>query len=203
MERLQIHPINPQSRLLAQAAAILSSRDGICVYPTDTVYGIGVAATNIKAVNRLGALLEKDKTRLFSFICSDFAQVSTYAHISNATFKLMKKYLPGPYTFLLSATNLVPKKVCPKRTVVGIRIPDAPVTRALVALLGVPLANASVKLPGTLRGDSNAVASAVENEVDIMLDVGDLSAPEGSTIIDCTSEEPTLIRLGKGSWEGY
>jgi tRNA threonylcarbamoyl adenosine modification protein (Sua5/YciO/YrdC/YwlC family) len=193
-----VHPHNPQQRFLEQAAASLK-QGGICVYPTDTVYGLGACATNPKALDRIARLLQKDKQRLFSFIFADISQMSAYVKISNAHFKLLKRLLPGPYTFILPATNFVPKKVCPKRITVGVRIPDSPACLKLVELLGEPLANTSIEIPGALRGDSDTVRDAVLNEVDIMLDAGPLSDPRGSTIVDLTQDEPIVVREGKGS----
>jgi tRNA threonylcarbamoyl adenosine modification protein (Sua5/YciO/YrdC/YwlC family) len=202
MIHYQIHPVNPQQRMLTHAVDVLMRHDGICVYPTDTVYGIGACASNPKAINRIGDILERDKKRLFSFICSDFAQISRYARVSNQHFKLMKRYLPGPYTFILPATNMVPKRIAPKRHTVGIRIPDCRTCLALVELLGEPLANTSVQIPGQLRGEPEDVRRAVLNEVDVMLDIGPLDNPTGSTIVDLTGDEPVVVREGKGAWDG-
>jgi len=202
MLHLVIHPKNPQRRLLDQAVGILKNEDGICVYPTDTVYGIGACASNSKAVNRIAELLEKDKKRLFSYICCDFSQVSRYAKMSNRDFSIMKRYLPGPFTFILPATNYVPKKVSPRRHTVGIRIPNNAVCLELTRLLDEALANTSIKIPGQDRGDPDTVKPAVFNEVDIMLDSGTLENPTGSSIIDLTGSDPVVVRLGKGMWEG-
>lgn len=201
MLHCEIHPVNPQRRFLEQAADILKRRSGVCVYPTDTVYGMGACATNPRAVDRIGRLLQKEKKRLFSFICSDFSQMSRYVRIDNQQYKLMKRYLPGPYTFILPATNVVPKKICPKRKTIGVRIPACTVCTELVALLGEPLANTSIAIPGQLRGDPEEVRPAVLNEVDVMLDAGRLDTPLGSTIVDLTTEEPVVLREGKGAWE--
>jgi tRNA threonylcarbamoyl adenosine modification protein (Sua5/YciO/YrdC/YwlC family) len=201
MIHLIIHPENPQRRFLDQAVSILRNEDGICVYPTDTVYGMGACASNTKAVNKVAHLLDKDKTRLFSYICCDFSQASKYVTISNGHYKLLKRYLPGPYTFILPATNYVPKKVSPKRHTVGIRIPDCILCRELTNLLGEPLANTSIKLPGAVRGDPGTVKPAVMSEVDIMLDIGQLENPTGSTIVDLTGDTPVLLRDGKGEWK--
>gem|GEM_PF-1385846 len=132
----KIHPVSPQRRILEKVVYALKNEDGICVYPTDTVYGMGACVTNPKAVDRIRKTIEKDKSRLFSFICSDFSQVSKFVKMNNMHFKLMKRYLPGPYTFILPATNYVPKKVTPKRKTVGVRIPDNAVCLELVKLLG-------------------------------------------------------------------
>jgi len=197
-----IHPINPQTRLLENAAEILKSSDGICVYPTDTVYGMGGCATNPRVIDKISNIIQKKKKRLFSFICSDFSQVSQYARISNPNYKLMRHYLPGPYTFILPATNYVPKKVCPKRKTVGIRIPDNKTCIELVKLLGVPLANTSLNIPGEQRGNPGDMTDTISNEIDILLDVGALNNPIGSTIVDLTGEVPDVLRYGKGEWHG-
>ncbi|HAJ79260.1 MAG TPA: threonylcarbamoyl-AMP synthase [Fibrobacteres bacterium] len=195
-----IHPVTPQRRILEKAVHMLRNEDGVCIYPTDTVYGMGVCAVNPKAIDRICKILEKDKSRLFSFICSDFAQISKYVRMDNTHFKLMKRFLPGPYTFILPATGFVPKKVTPKRKTIGVRIPDNAVCIELVKLLGEPLANTSISMPGQLRGDPENIASAARHEADIMLDVGLLDNPTGSTIIDLTGNEPVVVRSGKGPW---
>jgi len=197
-----IHPVNPQIRLLEHAAHVLKHEDGICVYPTDTVYGMGACAANAKAINKIGTLLEKDKKRLFSFICCDFSQMSKYVRIENWHYKLMRRYLPGPFTFILPATNYVPKKVCPKRKTVGVRMPACPVCIELARILDEPLANTSITIPGDQRGDAYTVKAAVANDVDIMLDTGTLDNPVGSTIVDLTGSAPVIIREGKGMWHG-
>ncbi len=202
MIEYDIHPINPQIRLLEFTADILKNRNGICIYPTDTVYGMGACATNPKALDKIGTIIHKDKKRLFSFICSDFSQVSRYVKVNNTSFKLMKHYLPGPYTFILPATNYVPKKVCPKRKTVGIRIPDNKTCIELVKLLDVPLANTSLSIPSEDRGDPHNIRDGILDGIDVMLNTGELGDPTGSTIVDLTGDQPEVIRLGKGEWHG-
>ncbi len=202
MIHYQLHPINPQYRLLEFTADILKRKDGICIYPTDTVYGMGACATNPKALDKIGSIMHKDKKRLFSFLCSDFSQVSQYVKLSNEHFKLMKHYLPGPYTFILPATNYVPKKVCPKRKTVGIRIPHNKTCIELVKMLGVPLANTSLAMPGKDRGDPHNIRNSVLDDIDVMLDIGVLDNPTSSTIVDLTGDQPEVIRYGKGEWHG-
>jgi tRNA threonylcarbamoyl adenosine modification protein (Sua5/YciO/YrdC/YwlC family) len=195
-----VHPINPQRRFIESTSRICKNEGGIVVYPTDTVYGMGACLGNSRGIERIGRLLQKDEKRLFSFICSDFSQMSNFVQLSNANFKLMKRYLPGPFTFILPATNLVPKKICPKRKTVGVRIPGCRTVLDLVAALGEPLANTSINLPAASRGDPEEVRPAVLNEVDVMLDIGPLDDPTGSTIIDLTGDVPAVIREGKGVW---
>ena len=202
MIHYKIHPVNPQIRMLDRAVEILKNDDGICVYPTDTVYGMGACATNPRALDKICTFIEKDRKSLFSFIFSDFSQMSRYVRIDNAHFKLMKHYLPGPYTFILPATNYVPKKVSPKRRTVGVRIPDNTVCLELTKALGEPLANASIKLTGELRGDPENIVPVIMHEVDVMLDIGPLDRPTGSTIVDLTGKEPVVVRMGKGKWPG-
>lgn len=195
-----IHKQNPQHRYIDTAASILKEKGGIAVYPTDTVYGMGACVTNAHGIDKISHILEKDKKRLFSFLCCDFSQAAQYSRISNNSYRIMKRYLPGPYTFVLPATMMVPKKICPKRKTVGIRIPSCKVTLDLVSKMGEPIANTSIKLPGGLRGDPEEVKLAVLHEVDIMLDIGLLDDPSGSTIIDLTDDTPLMLRQGKGVW---
>ncbi len=202
MIRYKVHPVTPQARIVEKAAYALLHGNGICVYPTDTVYGMGACATNPKALDRICTIIEKEKARLFSFICSDFSQMSRYVRIDNAHFKLMKHYLPGPYTFILPATNYVPKKVSPKRRTVGVRIPNNEICLSLVRALDEPLANASINIQGGLRGDPDEIAPVVLHDVDVMLDMGPLENPIGSTIVDLTESEPVVVRMGKGEWRG-
>lgn len=195
-----VHPINPQRRFIESTAKICRDEAGIAVYPTDTVYGMGVCLSNAKAVEKISRILDKNSDRLFSFLCSDFSQMSNYVSLSNTHFKLMKRYLPGPYTFILPATNLVPKKICPKRKTVGVRIPDCQTILDLIETLGEPIANTSINVPGEFRGDSEVIRPAILNEVDVMLDIGPLENPINSTVIDLTGSDPVLVREGKGIW---
>jgi len=200
----KVHPVNPQKRSMESAARILSAEGGIAVYPTDSVYGLGACVTNPRGIDRIANLLEKDKNRPFSFICSDFSQISRYVRLSNAYYRLMKRYLPGPYTFILNATNLVPKRIAPKRRTVGIRMPGSVVALELVRLLGEPLANTSVHISGESEAanDPEAIKEALRHEADVMLDAGALDDPEPSTVVDLTGAEPVLVRQGKGEWDG-
>ena len=197
-----VHPANPQKRSMESAARVLSAEGGIAVYPTDSVYGMGACVTNPRGIERIARLLEKDKNRPFSFICGDFSQISRYVRLSNAHYRLMKRYLPGPYTFILDATNLVPKRIAPKRRTVGVRMPDSVVALELVRLLGEPLANMSVRIAGEVANDPEEIKEALRNEADVMLDAGALDDPEPSTVVDLTGAEPALVRQGKGPWDG-
>ena len=196
----KVHPDNPQKRYLESAAHILKVMDGLAIYPTDTVYGIGACISKPKAIDKIAMLIAKDKSRLVSYICNDFSQISQYARLSNSHYRLMKRYLPGPYTFILNATNLVPKKISPKRRTVGVRIPDCNVTRELVNILGEPLGNTSLKLQGDLSGNPEDIQQHFAAGVDVLLDAGPVDNPTGSTVIDLTDTDIKVIRIGKGEW---
>jgi len=181
-------------------SGILEKRNGLCIYPTDTVYGIGACVGNPKALEKLCRLAARNNNTLFSFICSDFSQVSIYAKIENSIFKMMKHCLPGPYTFILPATHLVPKRIVPKRMTVGIRIPDNAVCLELVRILGEPLANISLATEFPFDGNPDMLSADMKNEIDIVLDTGILDNAADSTILDVTGPEPVLVRKGKGDW---
>ena len=201
MEKYEIHPESPQARFIVKAGEKLK-KDAIAIYPTDTVYGVGCCASNIKKIKEIAKILHRDEESLFSFICSDISQVSEYAEISTHNFKLLKKYLPGPYTFILPSTQLVYKKLAQKRKTVGIRIPDFEITRELVSEVGEPIANMSLNISGELRGDPELfITPDVINGVDIMVDCGILDNSKGTTIVDLTTNTPEVIRWGKGEWD--
>jgi len=195
-----VHPITPQRRILDAAVELLIKHDGVCIYPTDTIYGIGACVSNPKAVEKLARIAKGNSSGLFSFICHDFSQASKYTKISNSSFKLLKHYLPGPYTFILPATQYVPKRIMPKRKTVGIRIPDNEVCLELVKLLNEPLANTSLNSPEVFTGNPDQLSPAMRNEIDVVLDAGSLEEAIDSTIIDLTGPEPILVRFGKGIW---
>jgi tRNA threonylcarbamoyl adenosine modification protein (Sua5/YciO/YrdC/YwlC family) len=195
-----VHPITPQRRILELASGILEKRNGLCIYPTDTVYGIGACVGNPKALEKLCRLAARNNNTLFSFICADFSEASTYAKIDNSIYKIMKHCLPGPYTFILPATHLVPKRIVPKRTTVGIRIPDNAVCLELVRMLGQPLANISLSTEDTFDGNPEKLSPDMRNEIDIVLDTGIIENAGDSTILDVTGTEPILVRQGKGIW---
>lgn len=197
MKRIQIHPDNPQLRLLKPALEAL--RDGgLIVYPTDSVYGLGCDLRNKNAVEKIYRIKGNDKRKLLSFICRDLKNISEYAYVSNAAYKAMRHLLPGPYTFILNATKQVPKILLEKRATVGIRVPDNAVCQALLAEFGHPVISTSACLPDQdYLGDTDAIATTFEHLADIFLDSGP-GGLEPSTIIDFTRDEPSVVRQGKG-----
>ena len=196
---ITVHPVNPEQRLIRRAVDILQA-GGIIIYPTDTVYGMGCSAENKNAIERIYLIKHQRQDKPFSFVCSDLKHISEYAHVSNPAFKVMKHLIPGPYTFILPATRMknLPKILMSRRKTVGIRVPDSPVTLALVRELGHPILSTSVTLHnGDLLNDPDQIAEEFNSQVDVIINGGILtSAP--SSVIDLTDDEPKVIRVGAG-----
>jgi tRNA threonylcarbamoyl adenosine modification protein (Sua5/YciO/YrdC/YwlC family) len=197
---IKIYPENPNPRDLDQVVEVL--RDGgVIIYPTDTVYGIGCDISKPKAVERIIKIKEmKPKEARFSFICSDLSHIADYARIDNSTFKLIKRNLPGPFTFILPGLNRVPDYFISKRKTVGIRIPDNSIILELVKLLGNPILTTSLKDDDEVieyTTDPELIYEKYQDLVDIVID-GGYGGNIPSTIVDCTEAEPTIVRHGKG-----
>lgn len=200
---LHIHPENPQPRQIKTIVECLQ-RGGIIIYPTDTIYGLGCDILQQKAVERICRIKKVDpKKAQLSFICSDLSHLSDYAkQLPTTTFRLLKEYLPGPYTFILPASKMVPKILQSKKDTIGLRIPDNKIALAIVNELGRPVLSAS--LPGEMvedYTDPEIMHENFRNEVDIVID-GGIGGVTPSTIIDCTKEEFEVIRQGAGVWNG-
>lgn|ERR1700694_2853545 len=199
---LHIHPDNPQQRLINQVVAILKS-GGIIIYPTDTIYGLGCDIFQHKAVERICQIKQvaPQKANL-SFVCYDLSDLSHYAkQLDTPVYRTLKKYLPGPYTFILEASKEVPKILKTKKDTVGIRVPDNKIARCIVHELGNPILSAS--LPGDLvedYTDPEIIHDRFENQVSAVVD-GGIGGIIPSTIIDFTKDEPELVRVGAGAWE--
>lgn len=196
---LRIHPKDPQLRLIRQAVDILQ-KGGVIIYPTDTVYGIGCDILQADAIERICRLKGIDPRKAnLSFICNDLSHLSEYTKpISTPTFRLLKDHLPGPYTFILPASKLVPKILQSKKSTIGLRIPDNPIAMALVRELGRPILSTS--LPGELVEDTTDPDVMYENfgnQVDAVID-GGIGGMVPSTVVDCSDEEPVVIREGAG-----
>ena len=204
---LDIHPENPDSRKIDQVVKLLR-KGAIIIYPTDSVYSIGCALSSKKALERLaqikGIKLEKAN---FSLICADLSDLSNYAkQVDTNIYKLMKRALPGPYTFILNASSQVPKFFTVKKKTVGIRVPDNKIAQALIAELGEPLVATSVHddqddLMEYIT-DPELIHERYEKQVDAVLN-GGVGNMEASTIFDCTKNTAELIREGLGSVEGF
>ncbi len=200
---IHIHPENPQARNIQTVAAVLK-KGGIIIYPTDTIYGIGCDIYNKDAIEKICRIKKMDpKKAQFSFICKDLSNLSHYArNVSNPAFRILKKYLPGPYTFILQASREVPKILKAKKDTVGIRIPDNNICQAIIEALGNPIMTASLPMEEDVEyyTDPEIIHDTFENLVDLVIDAG----PGGiiaSTVIDCTENEPVLVRQGLGPWD--
>jgi tRNA threonylcarbamoyl adenosine modification protein (Sua5/YciO/YrdC/YwlC family) len=197
MEYYELHPINPEIRFINKAINVLKE-GGIIIYPTDTVYGIGCDIFNKQALDRVKDIKINPDIKLFSFICADLKDISKYARVSDYAYKTMKHLLPGPYTFILPAAKLVPKKLWSKRKTVGIRIPDHKVALKIVEGLGNPIVSTSVTTrKGELLFDPHEIKSIFDFQVDLMLASGNLSG-KPSSVIDLSQEEPIIVREGAG-----
>lgn len=202
-ELLHIHPQNPEGRKISKAVEVLRN-GGIIVYPTDTIYGIGCDLMNKKAVERLCKILETKPQKLdLSFICNDLSHISEYVkNLETSSFKLLKKNLPGPFTFLLEASNKVPKILDVNKKTVGIRIPDHSIPRMIVAELGNPLITSSIKDDDTIKEyttDPEEIFEDFKNKVDLVID-GGAGGNVPSTVVDLTGNEPEIIRRGLGEF---
>jgi tRNA threonylcarbamoyl adenosine modification protein (Sua5/YciO/YrdC/YwlC family) len=197
MIRLEISPDYPSERRLQQAIAILRE-GGLIIYPTDTVYGLGCDVHNKKGVERIYQLKGNDKRKLLSFICPDLKEIAQYALVSTPAYKVMKRLTPGPYTFILEASRLVPKILLEKRKTVGIRVPDHPISQRLLQGLGKPIISTSATLAHqSYMQDIEEISEIFRHYVDVVIDSGPGSL-EPSSVIDLTGEHPVIVRAGKG-----
>ena len=198
---LHIHPDNPQERLIDQVVDELR-KGAVIIYPTDTIYGIGCDIYNSKAIDKLCRIkgVKAEKTS-FSFICSDLSNISEYARsISTPIFKLMKRTLPGPFTYILNASSQVPKLLQKKKKTVGIRIPDNKIVLEIVERLGNPIITTSLKVDDEILEyptDPELIFEDYQNQVDFVID-GGYGNIDASTVVDCTGDEPEVIREGAG-----
>jgi tRNA threonylcarbamoyl adenosine modification protein (Sua5/YciO/YrdC/YwlC family) len=200
---LTLHPDNPNARHLKTIIECLKD-GGVIIYPTDTVYGMGCDIFQHKAVERICRIKHIDPAKAqFSFICYDLSHLSDYAKsVDTPTFRMLKKALPGPYTFILPASRAVPRILKAKKDTVGIRVPDNNISRAIVKELGNPVMSTSLPIDKYVEEytDPEIIHEKFGKIVDIVVD-GGLGGMTFSTVVDCTGDEPELIREGAGSWE--
>jgi tRNA threonylcarbamoyl adenosine modification protein (Sua5/YciO/YrdC/YwlC family) len=202
----ELHPENPQQRSIEAIVTALKN-GAVMLYPTDTVYAIGCDLNVKSAVERVRKLKQLSNDKPLTFLCSSLSNISQYAMVSDRAYRIMKHLIPGPYTFLLPATKLVPKLVMsPKRKTTGIRVPDHQVCQDLLQALGNPIISTSAHLSDeegefpTIEIEKAKLFDSLENSVDIIIDNGIEPGFEVSTIIDFTTDEPTVVRQGLG-WE--
>lgn len=199
----ELHPENPQLRLIRQAARIVSG-GGLIAYPTDSCYALGCHIGDAAALERLRRLRGADKNHHFTLVCRDLAEIGRYAQIDTWQFRLLKSATPGPFTFLLPATRETPKRLLhPRRRTIGIRVPDHPVAQLLIAELGEPIMSSTLLLPGDELplNEGREIRARLEHQLDAILDGGHCGF-EPTTVIDLAVQPPVLVRQGKGRLPG-
>lgn len=195
---ISINPDNPQPRTIKQIADKLRSGAVIC-YPTDTVYGIGCDIFNQKAIKKIFKIKKRVRHKPFSFMCSSLKDVSDYGHVSNKAYRIMRKALPGPFTFVLPAARIVPKIMITKQKTVGIRVPLNNICLDLITVLGNPILTTSaiIDQDGPQLSEAYEFDELLGNMVDLVID-GGMVYPDPSTIVDFSGDEPEILRQGKG-----
>ena len=195
----EIHEDNPQGRLITQAATILR-QGGVVVYPTDSCYALGCLVGDKAAMDRIIRLRQLGERHNMTLICRDLSEISSFARVGNAEFRLIKSLTPGAYTFLLKATRDVPKRLRhPKRLTIGIRIPDNSITSALLDSLGEPMLSTSLILPGDElpMNEPSEIRERLSNEVELIIDGGN-GGISATTVLDLTTDSPLVVREGLG-----
>ena len=195
----QIHPENPQARLIKQAVEIIRN-GGVVVYPTDSSYAVGCHIGDKSAVERIRRLRQLDDKHNFTLVCSDLSQLGLFAKVDTGAFRLLKAHTPGPYTFILNATREVPRMLMhPKRRTIGLRVPSHLIAMALLEQLGEPLMSVSLIMPGDAEplSDPYEMRQVLEHHVDLIID-GGFGGLEASTVINLSGDEPEVIRVGCG-----
>lgn len=199
MQYLSIHPDNPQPRLISQAAAIVR-QGGLIVYPTDSCYAIGCQIGDKAAMERVRRIRKLGTDHDFTLVCRDLSDIATYAKVGNREYRLLKLLTPGPYTAILTASREVPRRLQnPKRRTIGLRVPDHPIVRMLLEVLGEPLMSVTLIIPGDdlPLTDPGDISDRLGSQVDVIIDAGNGSC-EPTSIIDLTGETPHVVRQGKG-----
>ena len=199
---IAINTRNPQLRLIRKAVEIIRE-GGIVIYPTDTVYGMGCDLFNRKGIERIYEIQRRDRRKPLSFVCADLKDISRYARVTDKAYKIMRRLLPGPYTFILEASRIVPKTILPKRQTTGIRVPDNTICLALAAELGSPIISSSVKdQERELLSDPRIIAELFGKRVDVIID-GGIIAAKPSSVISIIDEEIEILREGKGDISAF
>ena len=194
-----IHPISPQKRLIHQAVEIIS-RGGVVAYPTDSSYALGCSIGNKDAMNRIRRIRKVGDEHNFTLVCKDLSELSFYAKVDNDIYRLLKRFTPGPYTFILAATREVPRRLQnPKRRSIGLRVPDFPIVEMLLDELSMPLMSSTLIMPGEVLplNDAEIIRETLEHEVDLVIDGGPCDI-QPTSVIDLVSGIPAVRRVGKG-----
>ncbi len=195
----EIHPENPQKRLIYQTVEIIDN-GGVVVYPTDSSYAIGCHLGDKSAMEKIRRIRQVDDKHHFTLVCSDLSEIATYAKVNNTDYRLLKSLTPGPYTFLLKATNEVPRRLMhPKRRMIGIRVVEDPIVKAILDELGQPIMSSTLIMPGNDMPETDAydIRQQLEHQVDLIVDGGSCGF-EPTTVIDLVENPPVIKRQGKG-----
>lgn len=195
----QIHPENPQARLIRQAVDIIE-RGGVIVYPTDSGYALGCNLGNKNAIDRIARIRGLEKHHNFTLVCRDLSELANYARVDNQLFRLIKNNTPGAYTFVFKGTKEVPRRLLnEKKKTIGIRVPEHAITQALLAELGEPLMSCSLILPGEnfTESDPDEIRMKLEKHVDLIIDGGHL-IEQRTSVIDLSEDEIVILREGNG-----
>jgi len=194
---LKVNPHNPQKRHIARAVEVLH-QGGVIAYPTDTIYGIGCDIFSKSAIQRVRLIKHQKGSTPYSFLCADLKDISQYAHVTDEAYRIMRRLLPGPYTFVLRATKLVPRIMLSRQKTVGLRVPDNEICLALVRDFGNPIVSTSAALPnGKVLNDQEEIEAELGKQLDLVLDGGILGL-EPSSVVDLSGEVPVVLRKGKG-----
>jgi tRNA threonylcarbamoyl adenosine modification protein (Sua5/YciO/YrdC/YwlC family) len=199
----QLHPVNPQPRLIKQAAEIIQA-GGVIAYPTDSAYALGCHLGDKEALERIRRIRQLDDKHNFTLMCRDLSELGTYARVDNHAFRLIKSHTPGPYTFILCATREVPKRLMhPKKQTIGLRIPDNRITLDLLAALGEPMMSVTLIMPGesTPLNDAEEIRDRLQKQVDLVIDGGACSMLPTS-VIDLV-DQPVVQREGGGDLSAF
>ncbi|MBK1707023.1 L-threonylcarbamoyladenylate synthase [Halochromatium glycolicum] len=196
---LEIHPKDPQPRLIARAASVFES-GGVVVYPTDSSYALGCQLGEKSALDRIRMIRRVDDKHNFTLVCRDLSEIATYARLDNQAYRQLKSLTPGPYTFIFQATKQVPRRLLhPKRRAIGIRVPGTPITQALLAELDQPILSTTLIMPGDEEpmDDVLEIRETIGHCVDLVIDGGPCGQMP-TTVVDMTQEPPAVVREGKG-----
>ena len=200
----QIHPDNPQLRLIRQAADII--RDGgVIAYPTDSAYALGCHIGDKKAVERIRKIRRLDEKHNFTLVCRDLSELATYAQVNNTQYRMLKNHTPGPYTFILKGSREVPRRLMhPKRKTIGIRVPECPIVQSLLSELGCPIMSSTLQLPGDEfpMMDPYDIRMTLEPQLDLIID-GGYRGMEPTTVVSLMEDVPEILRIGKGDPEPF
>lgn len=202
-QKIIIHPQDPQPRLIRRVVEVIRA-GGVIVYPTDSAYALGCQLEDKNACEKIRRIRQLDKNHHFTLVCADLSQIANYARVDNPVFRLLKNHTPGPYTFILEGTKEVPRRLMhPKRKTIGIRVPDHPISHALLAELGEPLMSVTLILPGyEMLLNTDDIYEALQGQVELIIDGGPCSL-QPTSVIDMSQGKPQVLRVGKGDVKDF